>query len=1811
MATTPRYTAKQIDEFRKIYEQGRVNYYNKVNPLTPVQTVSQIPSARQLDEWNIANNIRPLPAKVPYNEDKAMELRTGMPTLPLSNETQAVYDDIYNQTFRSKFNERASDRQRMLEATHRTDNPKEVKNIAGNILGNVATGAAKGSEDLLNFLMDTNAPYQAFKSQAQKVAETNPELADKLSFFNNENDRLRFGRDAEKTMDEAYGKTWYGQIARGLGEYIPSMALGLGAIGRGVTAAGGATTKALDEGHNKNTALAYGAVKGAFEGALSRLVGGVPQANPSTVVSGHLSHALRELISNDKVRNVISMMVSSMGMETFRGYLSRRIEPLARNLMLKEDNKISFWNEGEGMSMLTDALLGGITRAVNIIRNGTDITYTVDGKQYWNGVPLPDTEEEKIAMIALLEQYPNLSVKQKIDLVNGWMSEDQAYEIQRQYGSPLDQTTEADFSNYDPNITQQIGLPGDVTDLPVSSDVSTELIPTLPEEYSYPTQQETPQYASEVISPVAQQLQDWNTLQTQSTPADKAVDAYNMMYPQTYKNILVSTPYDNLSDVDKSIVDSFTPYSEQEIKNLSSGNHLIAGKDNFEEFVINSINNPPKEGEYQRFYLGKIGQPLSTQINNEISKNLNNYDVILWNNDISHILKTHGSASTEIPRGQIPITKGEILLIPQVFNNPDTIKDTGEKDSSGRDVILFVKQLSGKYILATGIKESNHSLIIDSIFVINNKAASPTNNGYNPPAHNVQNVTAPALSDNNLPQSPESVNTQGSVMEIPNQDDINQYMLDNTRIKAPNLTIPQDTPQSPAEPQTPAEISRANYTARSETAEGLIENAASWKDKKTGIGYSINTQERNIRDIADPEEAEAIIKEYFEPVHLHEKEKIDWINSVKARVSPLNLNKYESAMVQIDGEIPGARNRSEEEYNHLMLVREDALKRYGKRIDMDKVNKAIPVFKQIYAELWEQMNNALVREGYAPLGHIEDYFPHYSDERLDNFVQRVLRRLGFNSQRDSLPTDLIGLTQYFRPGRRWNPFTQKREGFLTDYNALLGLDRYLDYAGDTVYHTGDIKNLRAFEDSIRYKFGNEGLREEINNIRNNETLTEEQKQVQLASIQSGGHLNNYVVNLRRYTDNLAGKKDVRDRGMEEDFGRGIYKLANNMQSRVYANMVAGNISSALTNYIPIIQVGAEVKTSSLLKGLKDTITNYAKTDDIDSDSVFLTGRYGSDTLFKDPMQKVAEFLSKPFEFVDHTAANVVVRTLFNEGLSKGLRRDDALAYADKRAAEIMAARTKGALPNTFNVRNPIYRTIKAMQVETVNQIMHIAKDIPREAAERGAGWVILTLLKLFMATALINPLWKRLTGRGPMLDPIGIINDTIGDFTGYKAPLDLWEMVQDIKRGDNVFETQKKNTTDAFKNLGRNIAEEIPFVGSLFGGGRLPIQGAIPFTGGDGVLSEIGKISDKERSWDSKKQLLYKELSKPAFYFLPPMAGSQAKKTFEGLKTMIEGGRYSYDKQGNKQLQYPVESTISNWIRAGLFGSSATKEGQEWADSGFGKYSVPRSELMQKALDIGIDRKIVDDYFAQNFTGWKDKYGSTVKNSSLFDEFNYINDLNISDEQKELLLSNLREFDDDEVKFNKYVVELTEDQKSKISKVRSEMLSELIFEMENSDYYNSLSDDDKTKYLGNLYSLATAYGKKAIKADISDTNANLIDSINRGMTFDLLQQFKNERKGDNKNDILEWFLNNEVKLSESDKWTLLSTKNSGLVEKYKNKVGFDTAVRAEYEADTNKNGSLSQKELDLWLIASNLPKNTQNILWDAQGWQKSLDEYRK
>lgn len=781
----------------------------------------------------------------------------------------------------------------------------------------------------------------------------------------------------------------------------------------------------------------------------------------------------------------------------------------------------------------------------------------------------------------------------------------------------------------------------------------------------------------------------------------------------------------------------------------------------------------------------------------------------------------------------------------------------------------------------------------------------------------------------------------------------------------------------------------------SEYMKELVGDTSTWVDKKTGIAYKVNTLRRNLRDIVRDEngnhdyaKADAIY-EALQGTYNHNEANLNReSNKIKSPYADMKFTKAEDAYVQMLGEF---------RHNPDTTLTEEVVRKFYDEhkdsIDEKKVDQAIEMARKTYDDLLLRVNEVLREQGMKEIPYRKGYFPHFTEEK-QGFLAKLLN---WKTQNNDIPTDIAGITEQFNPNRSWQSFNKQRKADTTDYSFTKGLDSYVHGALDWIYHIEDIQKRRALENYIRYNHSEKGVQERIDAILRNEAYDadEMQEQIDLVYRDARNPLNNFVTDLRAGTNRLANKKSSLDRSMEEMTNRKIYSTMTNISNRVTGNMVAGSVSSALTNFIPITQSWGEVSPLSTLRAMGDTIKSIAHDDGMIDKSDFLTNRLKKEeNLYKTNWDKVGDVLGLLMEGIDNFTAQTVWRSKYLENISNSMSESEAIKNADQFSASVMADRSRGNMPTIFDSKNPLVKTLTAFQLEVNNQYGYMFKDMPQDIGADSKGKLVKGYIAMFLGAYAYNALYSSLTGRDAAFDPIRIIRDLLKD----------------------IFDDEEEAPSEIVMDFADDLLEETPFVGGLVGGGRIPISSALPY--GEGIYETLsGTMADI-----SNKDIgnLTKEWLNPVYYLLMPMGGGQLKKTVQGLAMFSDDLPVagSYTDSGN--LRFPVKEDLASVAQAAVFGQWANENARKYIDDDI----APLNEKqIQEYVDSGMT---IEDYWA---------YREGLKQySTQKEKIAYINSLDLTDKQKAILIQYLKK---------KSTTQTTENEGSKWSEDLKERIDRL------------------------------------------------------------------------------------------------------------------------------------------------------------------------
>lgn len=688
----------------------------------------------------------------------------------------------------------------------------------------------------------------------------------------------------------------------------------------------------------------------------------------------------------------------------------------------------------------------------------------------------------------------------------------------------------------------------------------------------------------------------------------------------------------------------------------------------------------------------------------------------------------------------------------------------------------------------------------------------------------------------------------------------------------------------------------------------------------------------------------------------NESKKIRWLNNERKDIESLGIKprSKESEAVQKYGEKQYVTKNNE------VIPYGD----YELAIDFpdvkvqEKIKNAAKVIRNKYDTYIDNINSIITEMGYNPINKRKDYMRHF--EALSDLFSKYGLPLNRQSMmNDALPTDINGLTDQFKPGKNFFTSAMERFGMKTSYDAISGIDGYLEGAGDLIYHTEDIQRYRALSKFIRDTYGSQHGFDDYSSMTS-------QEQAQRYEDIRFNKLSKYAAWLDEQANTLAGKKGKIDRGVEETFGRKIYTICETAKKQVGSNMTGFNVRSALTNFASAIQGASKTNKIAFIKGTISSVNNIIHNDDLVNKSDFLTSRFGSKNLSQKLWQKVSNAGQIFMEGSDYFTANQIWRSKYFENLSKGMTENQAIKNADDFSARIMGDRSKGATAALFNSKTAGFLT--QFQLEVNNQWSSLIHDnkIDIQSGNKTGATVVFQLGQLAAMSYLFNNFMKSVTGSAVMIDPIDL-----------------------LKKIFNSDDDDKDFGERATEVLG-DVLDDMPFA-SIFNGGRIPVGEA--FKGGTTLFKTATNQTDSygnKYKWSDVKD----DIIESSFYWLLPTGYGQIRKSIKGAQ--MYSGKLptagSYTKSGN--LRFSADESTNGKVKAVLFGQYSSEEAQKYVESG---YKTISKNKIQEMKDLNMTSSEYRNY----------KKGLSNAGTSIDSKLNYINKQNYSVSQKNIMANNI------------------------------------------------------------------------------------------------------------------------------------------------------------------------------------------------------------
>lgn len=760
-----------------------------------------------------------------------------------------------------------------------------------------------------------------------------------------------------------------------------------------------------------------------------------------------------------------------------------------------------------------------------------------------------------------------------------------------------------------------------------------------------------------------------------------------------------------------------------------------------------------------------------------------------------------------------------------------------------------------------------------------------------------------------------------------------------------------------------------------------------------------NTPQRVMEKVLGYKEGGILADITVNKVAQNETNGIKWLNSYVAQLKQISKEygikpgSKESAAAQMFAE-----GFYVNENNEIIRYGEPELIQDFGNADVRRRIKGLardPRIRKIYDDTLAAINESRSRNLYEEIPRLDNYFLHFRAME-DTFSTLGLPFNPNDIRAKDLPTDLNGVTADLKPGQPYFSSAMHRTGKRTSFDLLGGVERYLNSAKNQIYHIDDIQTLRALRNYIAETYGQATGLEDI------DLLTDAEAEERIKQVY-GSHLSTFAKFLNEEANVLAGKTALIDRGVEGIIGRRGITFLNTLNGQVGSNMVGYNISSSLTNFLPVAQTFAKTNKFDFTKAFVQTVAHKltgGKFDTFAEDSPVVIRRKGSDRFYQTPWQKMQNPGYALMGIVDDISTEIIARTKYNEFTRKGMDSQKAHFETDKWVSKLMGDRSLGQQPHLYNskmlglltkfqleVRNQLdaqfYDTIQETKVSNE----HIQNGLARNA--KTAAKVASTFTQLAVAQHLYGMAFESIAGYNPAFDIIEVLMTAFG------------------------YDDEEDSEDTALDNLAQGFSallEDLPYASTFTGGGRIPVSSAIP---------DVGAILNGEDEYGNEigvPTAIMENVKDIAPYYLMPGGYGQAKKTYQGLKMFSDDHPIagSYTEAGN--LRFDVEDTAVSRIKAGIFGQYASENAQKYFDQEQRTLNPEQTEIFA-GLDIPIEEywEYRDNLY--EFYDVKDQLKEAAYSDDATDEdvlrYTYINNVygsiyDLYDKQKEIASGNSR-----------------------------------------------------------------------------------------------------------------------------------------------------------------------------------------------------------
>jgi hypothetical protein len=594
-----------------------------------------------------------------------------------------------------------------------------------------------------------------------------------------------------------------------------------------------------------------------------------------------------------------------------------------------------------------------------------------------------------------------------------------------------------------------------------------------------------------------------------------------------------------------------------------------------------------------------------------------------------------------------------------------------------------------------------------------------------------------------------------------------------------------------------------------------------------------------------------------------------------------------------------------QQFGEKLIDQATLIKKFGQE-RAAKIIRADQWFRAQYDKLLDEVNT--VRAQIYPsnpdkiIPRRENYYRHF---------QELSETLGgmkniFDTPAQISPK-LAGASDFTQPRSKWLSFAQRRTGNKTDHDAVGG---YIDYIKSQTYAKNIDPHIKSFRD----------LGKQLAEATSEGPMT--------------GKLNNFIEFLSDYSNDLAGKTNPLDRGIQKYIpgGRMTFKLLDATNKRIKANVILGNASSAIAQIFNVPQGIASAGRHSVM-GLKDTVMGALKGSEL-SKSSFIKERYAQSIFDKFDTGMIANTKKGAVwitQALDELGTKYIWHSHYRKALAEGAR--NPIKYADDFTREMVAGRGVGEVP--LVQKSKVFQMVAPFQLEVAN-LWHVMKGF---VDEKSFG----KLAALFISLHVFNKGAEKIRGSGVAFDPIEAIIDAV-----------------------QIYREEDDKKVGAIRAGGRLAGEVLSNIPLGQTAAALYPQYGVKIPGTDEKLTRKEFFGREDPTRFGSGLLVMKGLQDPLYKLLPPFGGQQIQRTRQGLQSYIKGA----SETAKGQVRFPVKKTGLNAVKSAVFGQYSTPEAREYFGNQRTPLSDKQSELFRQSPDKrGVYTKIMQDRQAEKEEG--------------------------------------------------------------------------------------------------------------------------------------------------------------------------------------------------------------------------------------------------